>query len=420
MATFSYVALDAGGRQQSGTLPADNRNAAMDQILGRGLSPLKIEEKRTAGGGASGNGHAGGGGIGALFGRGSTSTHVPQAALESFTRELANLLGAGLPLSKALHLLRREASGGGAKNVWTKVHDEVVGGTPLADALAQWPKTFSTVYVAMVRAGEQGGFLHVVLQQIADFRSREQELKGKVKAALVYPCVLACFAAAVLAFLLVFFIPKFQGIFNDFGAQLPYLTQIVVAMSKAVTTRYAAFVVIGFAVAIYAARQGIQSEKGRRIMERVILKMPALGKVTARFALVRFCRMLGTLIGAGVPLVSALKTAKESLGNQTLADAVSYAIDEVQRGAPLSRSLAATPVLFPSSVVEMVAIAEETGRLDKELVRLSHSYEADLDRSLRMLVALAEPLMLFLTALAIGTIVLAMLLPILTLQDVVH
>jgi type II secretory pathway component PulF len=130
--------------------------------------------------------------------------------------------------------------------------------------------------------------------------------------------------------------------------------------------------------------------------------------------------MLGTLIGAGVPLVSALKTAKESLGNQTLADAVSYAIDEVQRGAPLSRSLAATPVLFPASVVEMVAIAEETGRLDKELVRLALTYEQDLDRSLRMLVALAEPLMLFVTALAIGTIVVAMLLPILELGDVVH
>ena len=150
-----------------------------------------------------------------------------------------------------------------------------------------------------------------------------------------------------------------------------------------------------------------------------MLATPAVGRVMARFALVRFCRMLGTLVGAGVPLVQSLRTAKESLGNQTLADAVGFAIEEVQRGEPLSRSLAATPVLFPPSVVEMIAIAEETGRLDKELQRLSVSFEAELDRNLRMLVALAEPLMLFFTAVVIGIVVVAMLLPILTLQDVV-
>ena len=155
-------------------------------------------------------------------------------------------------------------------------------------------------------------------------------------------------------------------------------------------------------------------------MERVVLKTPIVGKVAARFALVRFTRMLGTLVGSGVPLVSALRTAKDALGNQTLADAVGHAIEEVQRGTPLSRSLAATPVLFPGSVVEMIAIAEETGRLDKELQRISLAYEGELDRNLRMLVSVVEPLMLIVTVVIIGIIVVAMLLPILTLQDVVH
>jgi len=162
------------------------------------------------------------------------------------------------------------------------------------------------------------------------------------------------------------------------------------------------------------------TDAGRRVFERLILKTPVLGKVSARFALVRFSRMLGTLVGAGVPLISALRTAKESLGNQTLSDAVAHAIEEVQRGTPLSRSLAATPILFTPAVVEMIAIAEEEpARLDKELLRLSISYEGELDRSLRMLVALAEPLMLFVTAVLIGIVVVAMLLPILTLSDVV-
>ena len=185
-------------------------------------------------------------------------------------------------------------------------------------------------------------------------------------------------------------------------------------------TDYGLFVAVGIALAVFLVRRAATTDSGRRRIELMLLKTPILGRVISRFALVRFSRMLGTLVGSGVPLVTSLKTAKEALGNQTLSDAVGHAVEEVQRGAPLSRSLAATPILFPASVVEMVAVAEETGRLDKELLRLSLAYEAELDRNLRMLVALAEPLMLFVTAVVIGIVVVGMLLPILTLQDVVH
>jgi type II secretory pathway component PulF len=406
MTVFTYKALDRAGKQTSGTVPAESRASAMDEVLLRGLSPISVEEQKSANGSS-------------IFKTSSTSTKVPGSAVESFTRELANLLAAGLPLSKALHLLRREASHPGAKNVWGKVHDDVIGGTSLADALGKFPKAFSSVYVAMVRAGEAGGFLHVVLQQIADFRAREQDLKGKVKAAMVYPCVLGVLALLVLGFLLVFFIPKFSSIFHVFGAHLPALTKIIMAFSDVVASPWGLGVLVAIIVGIVFVRRSLQTDSGRRFMERMTLKAPALGKVISRFALVRFCRMLGTLSGAGVPLVAALRTARESLGNQTLSDAMSQAIEEVQRGTPLSRSLANTPVLFPASVVEMIAIAEETGRLDKELLRLSQAYEEELDRNLRMLVSLAEPAMLFLTAVVIGIVVVGMLLPILTLQDVV-
>src|SRR5947208_1198720 len=197
MGVFAYTALDQAGRRLTGTVPAESRAAALDQVMGRGLSPIAVDEQRAAAGTP----------------KKSTSTRVPQSGVESFTRELANLLAAGLPLSRALHLLRREASHPGARNVWSAVHDDVVGGTPLADALAKWPKTFSTVYVAMVRAGEAGGFLHVVLQQIADFRTRERDLKGRVLAAMIYPCLILCVAAGVGLFLPTFFFPKFSGIF---------------------------------------------------------------------------------------------------------------------------------------------------------------------------------------------------------------
>ncbi len=409
MATFAYTALDRQGRQTSGTIPAENRASAMNAVVGRGLSPVSIEEKSNGAGGILTSG---------VSGTKPPSTRVPQRAIEDFTRELANLLAAGLSLSRALHLLRREASHPAAKNVWSKVHDDVVGGTSLADALGKFPRTFSTVYVAMVRAGEAGGFLPIVLQQIADFRTREQDLKGKVKSAMVYPAVLAVLAVAVLIFLLTFFIPRFSGIFEEFGSALPWLTRVIVAASGWLTT-YGWLLAIAAATGMVFARRALASESGRRFLERVMLRTPLLGTVTARFSLVRFCRMLGTLVGAGVPLVASLRVAREALGNQTLADTVSHAIEEVQRGQPLSRSLAGNTLLFPPSVIEMIAVSEETGRLDKELVRLSIAYEADLDRNLRMLVALAEPLLLVTMASIIGTVVVGMLLPVFTLQDLI-
>jgi type II secretory pathway component PulF len=270
----------------------------------------------------------------------------------------------------------------------------------------------------MVRAGEAGGFLHVVLQQIADFRTREQELKGKVKAALVYPCVLAVLACAVLIFLLTFFIPRFSTLFAQFGGNLPFLTQVIVGASKWLT-HYGVFIAIALIIIGVTSKRALTSESGKRFIERMTLKAPLIGKLSARFALVRFARMLGTLVGAGVPLVASLRVAREALGNQTLADSISHAIEEVQRGTALSRSLSVNALLFPPSVIEMIAVAEETGRLDKELIRLSGAYEAELDRGLRMLVALAEPALLFIMAGLIGTVVVGMLLPVFNLQDLI-
>ncbi len=190
-------------------------------------------------------------------------------------------------------------------------------------------------------------------------------------------------------------------------------------MSHLVASKWGAVVAVGIVVAVMALRQAATTKEGRRRIEVAMLGTPLLGQVVAHFALVRFTRMLGTLVGAGVSLVTSLRTAREAIGNQTLADTVSHAIEQVQRGTPLSTSLAASPKLFPPSVVEMIAVAEETGRLDKELMRIATTYEADLDRQLRLLVAVGEPMMLFLMAGVIGTVVVGMLLPILNLQDVV-
>jgi len=406
MGTFEYRAVDQAGRETTGRLEAPSRPEAVDRVIRDGLDPISVDEV------VGGRGRK----------RGATAVRpgrVSPALVESFTRELANLLAAGVDLSRALSILSREAARPAARYCWSQVHDDVVGGMSLADALARWPRSFAPVYLAMVRAGETGGFLDVVLGQIADFQSRERDLLGRVKAALIYPVVLAVLMTLVLIFLLTYFIPRFSGIFAEFGGNLPWLTRAIVGASGAVTD-HGPVVLAVLIVAIVAFRRVRRSESGRRVMERTVLGTPALGQVVARFALVRFCRMLGTLAGAGVPLVSALRVAREAIGNQTLADAVTYATEEVQRGAPLARSLAQCPQLFPASVSEMVAVAEESGQLDAELVRLAGAYEADLDRRLRMLVALAEPALLFVMAALIGTVVIGMLLPIFTLQDLIR
>jgi type II secretory pathway component PulF len=408
MSVFSYTALSKDGQRMSGTLTSESRAHALAEMSKKGLRPVTLEEAKDMAAAAKKNAKASG-----------ISRKVPTKSIESFTRELANLLSGGVPLARSLALLRREASQVSAKQLWTDIHEDVVGGTSLADALAKFPKNFPTVYVAMVRAGEAGGFLDTVLSQIADFRAREQDLIGKVKAAMLYPIILAILGVGVVIFLLTFFIPQFSDIFGQFGQTLPFLTQVVIACSY-IVKKYFLFVLAGIVIAIISWKKVAGTPNGKRAIERLILGTPYLGRVIAQFALVRFARMLGTLTAAGVPLVNSLRVAREAIGNQTLADAVNHAIEQVQRGEPLSKSLSASQKLFPASVIEMIAVAEETARLDKELLRLANSYEADLDRELRLLVAVLEPVMLFGMAAFIGTIVISMLMPVFNLGDLVH
>ena len=405
MPVFAYKAMTPDGDKASGTVAAASRSAALEAVVGRGLVPVAVNEQASRPKGRTG-----------LI---APSGRVSQASVEAFNRELANLLAAGVSLSRALSILAREASQPAAGKQWSAIHDDVSGGTALADAMARFPRSFPPVNVAMVRAGETGGFLDVVLEQIAEFRSRERDLKGRVRSALIYPVILAVLAAGVLVFLLLYFIPQFSQIFADFGERLPALTRAVVAVSE-VITRYGLLLVAGLALAVIVAQRILASPGGQAAAERALLATPLLGRVLARFALVRFCRMLGTLLGAGVPLVTSLKVAREAIGNQTLAEAVGGSIEQVQQGKPLARSLAASERLFPMSVVEMIAVAEESGRLDAELTRLAGIYEGELDRHLRTLVALAEPALLFVMAAVVGTIVISMLLPVFTLQEYIR
>jgi len=425
MPTFHYKALAADGTTTEGQLEAGGRAEAFRQMESRSLRPISLKEgingrnkslaTKTA---SAGNGPtetaaaSGEPGMKLSLGAGKISARV----LENFTRLLSSLLAAGVPLSRALVILQKEAANPTAKVKWKGVHDCVVDGMSLADAMSKSPETFPKVYTAMVEAGETGGFLDLVLAQIADFQAREKELRGKVTTALLYPAILLVLALAVLVFLLVFFIPRFQTLFSGFGAKLPLLTQIIVNTSG-VMRSYGLLVAVVVVVAGFLARAWVVSPTGRRAWEGLILRIPVVGSLVAQFAMARFCRMLGTLLGAGVPLINALNVARRSIGNQILVDAVSNSIDLVKEGKPLGVSLSECRTLFAGSVLEMIAVAEESGKLDAELVRLATVTEGDLDRQLRTAVALAEPMMLFFIAAFIGTIFIGMVIPIFTLQD---
>jgi type II secretory pathway component PulF len=426
MPQFSYKALQQDGVLTEGFLDASNRHEAMRQVETRGLRPIKIAESangvaaKTAGRGADKGGPNGASPAAEAPATGALSfggkRKITPRMLENFTRLLSSLLAAGVPFSRALVILHREASEPVAKEKWKEIHDLVIDGMSLSDAMARSPETFPRVYVAMVEAGETGGFLDVVLAQIADFQSREKELKSKVMTALMYPAILLVLAMGVLIFLLVFFIPRFQLVFQGFNAELPLITQMIVKASEIIRS-YGLFLAAAGIVAFISLRNWLNSEKGRRVWEGALLRLRVVGPLTAQFAMARFCRMLGTLLGAGVPLISALNVARRSIGNQVLVDAVSGSIDRVKEGKPLGTSLAQNRELFPGAIVEMISVAEESGKLDGELLRIANVTESDLDRQLKAAVSLAEPVMLFVIAALIGTIFIGMVIPIFSLQD---
>lgn len=416
MPTFSYRALQADGRMTDGLTEAGSRAEALRNLESKGLRPVNVSEARGGGTRAAKQSKESAASSQGMPGFSFGGSKVSSEELENFTRLLSSLLAAGVPLSRALTILGKEASSPAAAAKWQEIHGLVVDGMSLANAMARSPDTFPKVYTAMVEAGEAGGFLDVVLAQIADFQSREKELRSKVLTAMIYPAVLLLMALVVLTVLLVFFIPKFQKVFTSVKGALPLITRIIIGASDLLRS-YGLLVLVAVVLGGFFLRTWILSPSGRRLWEGLTLKAPIVGPLSARFAMARFCRMLGTLIGADVQLVQALNVARRSIGNQILVDAVARSIDQVQQGGRLGQSLAECPTLFSGSVMEMISVAEESGRLDVELIRIANVTESELDRRLKTAVALAEPLLLFLIAGFIGFIFIGMLLPVFSLQD---
>jgi type IV pilus assembly protein PilC len=421
MAKFSYVALDPRGKEITGVLESESTTAAVSRIREMGYFPTNVAEadkaaakkkgKGTAPAAQAGGKAGGKKGLGAIelkfFGAGK----VKSKTLTATTRQLATLIDAGLPLLRGLDVLRKGERNPTLKRTLQQLADSVEAGSTFSEALAQHPKIFNRLYVNMVRAGEAGGVLDVTLGRLADFQEKAQKIKNKVISAMVYPAVVICVALAIVTFLMIVIVPKFQEIFSDLleGAQLPPLTQFVMAVSNVVQHQF--FLVAGSVVGLWIGIKAIgKTEKGRYYLDKIKLNAPMFGQLIRKVGIARFSRTLGTLISSGVPILQALNIVRDTSGNAVIAKAVSQVHDSVKEGERIVQPLEASGV-FPPMVISMVDVGEETGALPDMLMKVADVYDDEVDNAVGAITSLLEPIMIVFLAVVVGTIVIAMFMP---------
>jgi len=410
MPRFNYTAFDAHGAEKSGLLDGPDARQVAAILAGRGLYPADVVQAAT--------GVQPGGRRNAVGAGRRGKMHLPftrpagAKELAVFTRQLATLLRAGMPLLRGLEVLARQEPNQRLRLVIEALAEAIQSGGTLSEALARHPRVFDRLYVSMVRAGEAGGVLAVVLDRLARFQEKSRQLKGRVAAAMVYPLVVTAVAVLILAGLLVFVVPKFKQIFADLlkGAPLPPLTQLVLTASNAVKDHYLVVAVAG--VALWLGLQAFRrTPAGARLLDNWALKLPLFGPLILKAVIARFGRTLGTLLSSGVPILPALLITRDTCGNSRAGDAITEVHDRVKEGTPVARPLEATAV-FPPMVTSMIDVGEHTGQLPEMLGKVADIYEEEVDNAVAGLSSLIEPILILLLALIVGTIVIALFLPI--------
>ena len=421
MPKFSYVAMDSRGKETKGTLDVANQNEAIGRLKEMGYFPTKVvqvdasKEKGPAKAKAAG-------GKGGKKGAGNINIKIPGLSgrvkpkvLTIFTRQLATLVDAGLPLLRGLRVLERQERNLTLKEIIGKIGQSIEGGSTFSEGLAQHPKTFNKLYVNMVKAGELGGVLEVVLARLAEFQEKAQKIKGKVVAAMFYPVAVMIVAVAILAILMIFVVPKFELIFKDMlpGQDLPAFTRLVLGISNTIKDHSIVTLVI-IIILIIAFVIWKRTKGGRYVVDKVKLKMPVLGPVFSKVAISRFARTLGTLVSSGVPILQALTIVKETAGNVVVGEAVSAVHESVKEGETITAPLEASNV-FPPMVISMVDVGEQTGALAEMLMKIADNYDDEVDNAVAAMTSLLEPIMIVFLAVVVGSIVIAMFLPLIQL-----
>jgi type IV pilus assembly protein PilC len=397
MTTYAFRAVDLAGRPAKGEVEAESKQSVSDQLRARGLIVLDIADKTRSK-------------EIKLFQR------VKSGDLTVMTRQLSTMVSSGVTILRALHVLEAQTESDLLRETMIKVRKDVEAGLPLSDAFARHPKVFNPLYVAMTRAGETGGMLEEALIRVADQLEKDDSLRRQVKSAMAYPLVIISFAFAVLLALIAFLVPVFEGVFEEFGGDLPAMTKLTVAMSDFVTGQwYLLFaMIVGGVVAFQKWRK---SEWGRPQWDRARLKIPLkIGTVIQKVALARWSRTLSALVSAGVPILHAIDITGRTAGNTVIEKAMRDVLDSVKRGGTISAPLKNAPV-FPVMVTHMVGVGEETGALDQMLTKVADFYEDQVDAAVKSLTSILEPVMIVLVGGIVGFIVISMYLPLFSVYD---
>ncbi len=416
MGTFTYEALNAAGKPQKGTIEANSTEDAIARIKSQGYFPTSVREQKGAAKdkkGAEGAPKV----VKKKRSAGFSIGGVGQKVMTTFTRQLSTLQDAGLPLLRSLQILESQQKPGTLKNILMGVCEEVEGGSSLSESMAKFPKAFDRLYVKMVNAGEIGGVLDIILQRLAEFMEKSQRLKRKIKGALVYPIVVIAIATIILTGIMVFIIPKFEAIFTDFGVALPWLTLKLIQVSRWFAGTLPAqqfpgwpFVLFGPVIFWIFWKLIRKAGPGKAATDTMIMWTPILGKLVRKTTIARFSRTLGTLISAGVPILEAVKITRETCGNYVFEKALDKVHDSIREGegfaSPLRESKTCDAI-----VVNMIDVGEETGELDAMLLKIADNYDEEVDVAVASLVSLLEPLMVVVLGVFVGTIVVAMFLP---------
>ncbi len=400
MAAYAYNAINSLGVESEGQVTAADRTSAREQLLQRGLRPVELNE------------------VGEETSQGRRKK-VKQRSLQVFSRQFATMIDAGLSVVSALLILEQQTDDKALSEVVREVRADVEGGMLLSQAMAQHPKVFERLYIAMVEAGEAAGILDTVLDRVALQIEKEMKIKRRVKGAMIYPTLVLCFAFIVLAGMLMFLVPIFEDIFKDLDGELPILTKIIVAASD-VMKGYWFIVFPAIGGSIYGFRRWKTTPSGRQVWDRFKLHAPAgIGKVVLKVTMARFSRTLATLVAAGVDIIKALEISGQTAGNWVVESALADVRAKVHQGVPIAEPLIDNPV-FPPLVSQMVKVGEETGELEKMLDKIADFYEDEVDASIQALTSIVEPLMMIGVGLVVGIIIIAMYMPMFKLLQLVE
>src|SRR5215217_2519557 len=403
MALCTYRAMDKQGEIVQDKLEGSGEMAVAHELRQQGLLVIDVKEQNVAQKDIL-----------------APLTRIKLGDLVVFSRQLATMINAGLPIVRALYILSEQTENPKLKDVVVAVRKDVEAGLSLSEALEKHPEVFSRLYVEMVKAGEIGGLLDGVLLRLADQLEREQDLKRKIRSAMTYPIVVLIVAILAATFMLIFIVPVFANLFQEFGGTLPLPTRICMAISDILTSFWGVLVYAGMALAVFLFLRWKKTEQGRKVWGRAVLRIPAkIGDVVRKVALARFARTLATLSAAGVPILQSIEITATSSGNWVMEKALLKSRDAIREGIPIYKPLEEEPV-FPPMVTRMIAVGEETGDIDGMLTKIAEFYESEVDAAVKALTSIIEPLMIVVVGGIVGGIVISMYLPMFAIYDLIE